>query len=63
MAPDKKDINTGRSHMYQLRRNRFVNTPKRDGFLPNRITTTWNLFPPEITEAVNSLKTRIVYKI
>ena len=61
MGPDKRDKNIGRSHRHQISRDKFVNTPMRDGFLSNRSATTCNLLPPEIAEAktVNSFKARI----
>ena len=61
MEPDKSYKNIERRHRHQISRDKFVNTPMRDGFLPNRSATTWNLLPPEIAEAetVNSFKARI----
>ena len=53
--------NNGRHHRYQITRDRQGNVPMRNGFLPNRNATTWNMLPSEIVEAdnVNVFKTRI----
>ena len=61
MGSDKRDKNTGRSHRPQISSDKFVNTPMRDGFLPNRSATDLNLLPPEIAQAetVNCFKARI----
>ena len=56
MGPDKSYKKIERRHRHQISRDTFVNTPMRDGFLPNRSATTWNLLPPE---TVNSFKARI----
>ena len=49
-----------RSHNFQIQRDISKNCPMRDGFLPNRSATTWNLLPSNIVNAqsVNSFKAR-----
>ena len=51
----------GRRHNKQIIKEKNVNTPMRDGFLPNRNSTTWNMLPSEIAEAdtVNQFKARL----
>ena len=50
-----------RSHAYQIEKEISRGCSMRDGFLPNRTATTWNLLPPDVVEAetVVSFKSKL----